>query len=140
MFDDRRHFEPTFTISADLDFAFRVDEIGHLDALPEVLVGYRVHHGQMHRQVSVLAGDMSAVFDRVFSDGGAPSFERRCRANLAVHIGLSQLLRGRVGAAVRHLGQSMRWDPRRIVTLPLRAIVRRLGRRLRALFAGASPW
>jgi len=138
--DDRRHFDPTFTISADLDFAVRVEEIGHLDALPEVLVGYRVHPGQMHRQISVLAGDMSAVFDRVFSDGGDPSFERRCRANLAVHIGLSQLLRGRVGVAVRHLGQSMRWDPRRIVTLPLRAMVRRSSRRLRALFAGASPW
>ena len=140
VFDDRRHFEPTFTISADLDFALRVGEIGHLDGLPEVLVGYRAHSGQMHRQVHVLAGDMSAVFDRVFYDGGDPSFERRCRANLAVHIGLTQLLRGRVGAAVRHLGQSMRWDPRRIVTLPLRAIVRRSSRRLRALFAGASPW
>ncbi len=138
--DDLQHFDPTFSISADLDFALRVDEIGHLDSLPEVLVGYRAHSGQMHRQIHVLAGDMSAVFDRVFYDGGDPSFERRCRANLAVHIGLAQLLRGRVGAAVRHLGQAMRWDPRRIVTLPLRAIVRRLGRRLRALFAGASPW
>ena len=138
--DDLQHFDPTFSISADLDFALRVDEIGLLDSLPEVLVGYRAHSGQMHRQVNVLKGDLSVLFDRVFYDGGDPSFERRCRANLAVHIGLSQLLRGRVGAAVRHLGQSMRWDPRRIVTLPLHAIVRLSGRRLRALFAGASPW
>jgi len=100
-------FDSLFSISADLDFALRVGERGHLDALPEVLVGYRVHPGQMHRQISGLAGEVPALYDRVFSDGGDPSFERRCRANLAVHIGLSQLLRGRVVSAVRHLGRSV---------------------------------
>ena len=133
-------FDSLFSISADLDFALRVGERGHLDALPEVLVGYRVHPGQMHRQISGLAGEVSALYDRVFADGRDPSFERRCRANLAVHIGLSQLLRGRAGLAMRHLVRSVRWDPRRIVTLPLRAFVRRSGRRLRAVFAGEISW
>ena len=105
--DDLRRFDSTFSISADLDFALRVGEPGHIDALHAVLVGYRVHPGQMHRQISGLVGDMSPLYDRVFSDGGEPSFERRCRANLAVHIGLSQLLRGRVASAVRHLGRSV---------------------------------
>ena len=104
--DDLRRFDSTFSISADLDFALRVGETGHIDAIHAVLVGYRVHPGQMHRQISGLAGDMSALYDRVFSDGGEPSFERRCRANLAVHIGLSQLLRGWVASAVCHLGRS----------------------------------
>jgi glycosyltransferase involved in cell wall biosynthesis len=105
--DDLCRFDSTFSISAGLDFALRVGETGHIDSLPEVLVGYRVHPGQMHRQISGLVGDMSPLYDRVFSDGGEPSFERRCRANLAVHIGLSQLLRGRVASAVRHLGRSV---------------------------------
>ena len=138
--EDLLRFDSLFSISADLDFALRVGETGHIDALPEVLVGYRVHPGQMHRQISGLAGDMSALYDRVFSDGGDLSFERRCRANLAVHIGLSQLLKGRFGSALGHLGRSVRWDPRRIVTLPLRAFVRRSGRRLRAVFAGEASW
>ena len=133
-------FDSLFSISADLDFALRVGEKGHLDALPEVLVGYRVHPDQMHRQISGLAGEVSALYDRVFSDGGDRSFERRCRANLAVHIGLSQLLKGRFGSALGHLGRSVRWEPRRIVTLPLRAFVRRSGRRLRAVFAGEASW
>ena len=133
-------FDSLFSISADLDFALRVGERGHLDALPEVLVGYRVHPGQMHRQISGLAGEVSTLYDWVFADGGNRSFERRCRANLAVHIGLSQLRRGRLGSAMHHLVRSVRWDPRRIVTLPLRAFVRRSGRRLRAVFAGEISW
>ena len=133
-------FDSLFSISTDLDFALRVGETGHLDALPEVLVGYRVHPGQIHRQISGLAGEMSTLYDWVFADGGNRSFERRCRANLAVHIGLSQLLRGRLGSAMHHLVRSVRWDPRRIVTLPLRAFVRRSGRRLRAVFAGEISW
>ena len=138
--EDLLRFDSLFSISADLDFALRVGETGHIDALPEVLVRYRLHPGQMHRQISGLAGDMSALYDRVFSDGGDLSFERRCRANLAVHIGLSQLLKGRFGSALGHLGRSVRWEPRRIVTLPLRAFVRRSGRRLRAVFAGEASW
>ena len=138
--EDLLRFDSLFSISADLDFALRVGETGHIDALPEVLVGYRVHPGQMHRQISGLAGEVSTLYDRVFADGGDSSFERRCRANLAVHIGLSQLLKGRFGSALGHLGRSVRWDPRRIVTLPLRAFVRRSGRRLRVLFAGEVSW
>ncbi len=138
--DDLLRFDSLFSISADLYFALRVGETGHIDALPEVLVGYRVHPGQIHRQISGLAGEMSTLYDSVFADGGDPSFERRCRANLAVHLGLSQLLKGRFGSALGHLGRSVRWDPRRIVTLPLRAFVRRSGRRLRVLFAGEVSW
>jgi glycosyltransferase involved in cell wall biosynthesis len=138
--DNLCQFDSTFTISADLDFALRVGKTGHIDALPEILVRYRVHPGQMHRQISGLAGEVSTLYDSVFADGGDPSFERRCRANLAVHIGLSQLLKGRFGSALGHLGRSVRWDPRRIVTLPLRAFVRRSGRRLRVLFAGEVSW
>jgi glycosyltransferase involved in cell wall biosynthesis len=138
--DNLCQFDSTFTISADLDFALRVDETGHIDALPEALVGYRVHPGQMHRQISGLAAQVSTLYDIVFADGRDPSFERRCRANLAVHIGLHELLRGRMVAAIPHLYRSVRRDPRRIVTLPLRACVRRSGRYLRAVFAGETSW
>ena len=138
--DDLYRFDSAFSISADLDFALRVGETGHIDALAEVMVGYRVHPGQMHRQISGLSSEVSVLYDRVFVNGGEPSFERRCRANLAVHTGLSELLRGRVGTAACHLGRSLRWDPRRIVTLPFRALVRRSGRRLRAAFAGGPSW
>ena len=127
-------------MSADLDFALRIGELGHLDAVPEALVRYRVHQGQMHRQISALAGDMSKLYDRVFSNGGDPRFERRCRANLAVHLGLSQLLRGRIALGLRQLGRSVLLDPRRIVTLPVHALARRVGRRLRSWCTVGVSW
>ena len=138
--DDLHRFDPRFSVSADLDFALRIGELGHLDAVPEALVRYRVHQGQMHRQISALAGDVSKLYDRVFSNGGDPRFERRCRANLAVHLGLSQLLRGRIALGLRQLSRSVLLDPRRIVTLPLRALARRTGRRLRSWFTVGVSW
>ena len=127
-------FDPRLKRSADLDFALRVSEMGQMDAVPEVLVRYRVHPDQMHRQLSGLSESMSYLFDRVFSDGQDWRFERRCRANLEVHVGLTKLFKGHCRASLWHLAHSLRWDPSRIVMLPLRVIARRLGRRGRVLF------
>ena len=138
--DDLLRFDPSLTCSADLDFALKIGELGRLDAVPEALVRYRVHPGQMHRQISAFAGDMSKLYDRVFSNEGDPRFERRCRANLAVHLGLSELLRGRVALGLRQLGRSVLLDPRRIVTLPVYALVRRAGRRLRSWLSVGVSW
>lgn len=137
--DELRLFDPEFSVSADLDFALRIHEVGHIDSVPEVLVRYRLHPHQMHRQVSGLAGDLALLHDRVFVDGQRPSFERRCRANLAAHVGLSNLLHGRVSAALPYLWRALRRDPRRIVTLPIRALVRRLGRRAQLWHPGRFP-
>ncbi len=132
--DEIRGFDPNFSVSADLEFALRMEEIGPLDSVPVTLVRYRVHSRQMHRRLNDLARDVSLLHDRVFSDGQNRSFERRCRANLDVHLGLSYLLRGRVGAAWPHLLNSLRRDPRRLFALPLRALMRRISRRSQTIF------
>ena len=137
--DDMRGFDPEFSVSADLEFALRMEEVGPLDAVPETLVRYRVHPAQMHRRLGDLARDVSLLHDRVFTDGRQSPFERRCRANLDVHLGLSHLLRGRVSVAVPYLWRALRRDPRRIVTLPIRALVRRLGRRAQLWHPGRFP-
>jgi glycosyltransferase involved in cell wall biosynthesis len=137
--DDMRGFDSEFSVSADLEFALRMEEFGPLDAVPETLVRYRVHPAQMHRRPYDLGSDSSLLHDRVFADGRRRSFERRCRANLDVHLGLSHLLRGRVGVAIPYLLNALRRDPRRLFTLPLRALIRRLGRRSRALFRIRAP-
>ncbi len=137
--EDIRGFDPEFSVPADLEFALRMEEVGPLDAVPETLVRYRVHPAQMHRRLGDLARDVSLLHDRVFTDGQQSPFERRCRANLDVHLGLSHLLRGRVSVAVPYLLFSLRRDPRRLVTLPLRALIRRMGRRSRALFRIRGP-
>jgi len=134
--DDLKGFDPEFSVSADLDFALRIEDAGHLVFVPEVLVQYRIHSGQMHRQLSEHSADMSRVYDRVFAGGRYQSIERRCRANLAAHTGFSELLRGRFHLGIRHLVRSMRLDPRRLVTLPVHALLRRTGRRSRSWFTG----
>jgi glycosyltransferase involved in cell wall biosynthesis len=130
--DDMRGFDPEFSVSADLEFALRMEEVGPLDAVPETLVRYRVHPAQMHRQLSELSADMSRLYDQVFTGGRYQSIERRCRANLAAHVGFSELIRGHFRLGIRHLARSARLDPRRLVTLPVHALLRRIGRRSRA--------
>ena len=137
--EDIRGFDPEFSVSADLEFALRMGEIGPLDAVPETLVRYRVHPAQMHRQLSEFSADMSRLYDQVFTGGRYQSIERRCRANLDAYLGLSHLLRGRVGVAVPYLLNWLRRDPHRLVTLPLRALIRRMGRRSRVMFRGRAP-
>ena len=139
--DDMRGFDPDLSVSADLDFALRIEEFGPLYALPETLVRYRVHPAQMHRRLDDFGSDVSLLSDRVFADGRRRSFERRCRANLDAHLGFSHLLRGRVGVAMPYFLHSLRRDPRRLVTLPLWALIRRLKRRSRAMFRScAARW
>ena len=130
--DDLRRFDPAFSVSADLEFALRIAEVGPIDVVPEVLVRYRIHAGQMHRQVSGLAGDLERLHDRVFAGGTDPRFERRCRANLDAHLGYVHLRSRRVRAGMRHLVRAARRDARRLVTVPVRAFARRTGRWLRA--------
>ena len=130
--EDMRGFDPEFSVSADLEFALRMEEVGPLDAVPETLVRYRVHSAQMHRQLSEFSADVSRLYDQVFTGGRYQSIERRCRANLAAHVGFSELIRGHLRLGTRHLARSARLDPRRLVTLPVHALLRRIGRRSRA--------
>jgi hypothetical protein len=130
--DDMRGFDPEFSVSADLEFALRMEEVGPLDTVPETLVRYRVHSAQMHRQLSEFSADISRLYDQVFTGGRYQSIERRCRANLAAHVGFSELIRGHFRLGIRHLARSARLDPRRLVTLPVHALLRRIGRRSRA--------
>ena len=138
--DEMRGFELGLSIVADLDFALRLEAFGEVLMLPETLVGYRLHGAQMHRRLGDLGNDMSVLYDQVFTGGRYQSIERRCRANLAAHVGFSELIRGHLRLGTRHLARSARLDPRRLVTLPLYALLRRVGRRLHAWTCRVSLW
>lgn len=138
--NEMRGFDPDLSVSADLDFALRLEEVGKVLTLAETLVGYRLHGAQMHRKLGDLGNDMSLLHDRMFSSGSGGSFERRCRANLDAYVGYSHLIRGRIGTALPFLVSSLRRDPRRLVSLPVRAVIRRLSRRFRALVRTCAKW
>ncbi len=130
--DQLRRFDPTFSVSADLAFALRMAVLGSFDVVPDVLVRYRIHAGQMHRQVSGLASDLERLHDQVFADGLDPAGERRCRANLDAHMGYVHLRKGQIRRGLGYLWSAACRDSRRLVTVPIRAVSRRLRRWLRA--------
>jgi len=132
--DRLRRFDPAFSVSADLAFALRIAELGPIEVVPDVLVRYRVHAGQMHRQVRGLASDLERLHDQVFADGSDPEGERRCRSNLDAHLGYARLRSGRFRKGFGHLWSAARRDVRRLVTVPVLAVGRRSRRWLRARF------
>ena len=121
--------------SADLEFAFRVSLQGQLVVAPQVLVGYRSHQAQMHRALADTIDNMVRFYDTALPGLEDRRFVRRCRANLAAHGGFNLLLSGEYSAGLKSLRDSMRRDPRRVLTLPFHAAGRRIGRRLVSRFS-----
>ncbi len=126
-------FDHDLLTGEDLALVWGANRSGRLVMEENVLVGYRFHGAQLHADVGVTAHNMRKVYDIVFDDGHDPGFERRCRANLDAHAGFNLILSGRVRCGIGCLGRSFRRDPRRVVTLPLHALGRKLGRWVRKI-------
>tara|TARA_B100000029_G_scaffold303416_1_gene296205 strand:- start:375 stop:1334 length:960 start_codon:yes stop_codon:yes gene_type:complete len=131
--DEVRAFDDRVSICEDLEFMVRICRVGPLAIDPGILVGYRNHRGQAHRQVGPLAANTAVLLDEVLeaAEFGRP-FMRRCRAGLDAHVGYVHLAGGDFRAAISHLMSAARRDPRRLVTIPVNALARRLLRSLRA--------
>ena len=134
LFDDR------VSICEDLEFMVRLRQLGALAVEPAILVGYRTHGGQAHRQLDRLAANTEVLFDEVIlSEEFGPAFLRRCRAGLDAHVGYASLMGGDVRQVVSRLASSVRRDPTRLVAIPANAVARRLLRKVRALLY-RGPW
>ena len=140
-------FDPRVSICEDLEFMVRICRVGSLAIDREVLVGYRSHERQAHRQVEGVAENTAVLFDEVLTFDEFPrSFARRCRAGLDAHVGYAHLIRGEIGSAAPHLLAAARRDVVRLLTIPVNAVARRVFRRFRASLyrgtwlSGTSPW
>ena len=128
-----KEFDPRVSICADLEFMVRISRTGPLAIDREVLVGYRSHERQIHRQVDQWAENTAVLFNEVLTFDGFPrSFARRCRAGLDAHVGYARMSRGEIGSAATHLLAAARQDMFRLLTIPLNAVGRRALRRFRA--------
>ena len=117
--------------SEDFELFWRAHSLGRIAYDKRVLVGYRTHGAQSHRAFKVTVGNMTRIYDEIISFSEDMRFERRCRANLDAHYGYNLLRTGRIIEGFHWLWKSFCRDPRRVVTLPLHAIGRRLSRWLR---------
>jgi glycosyltransferase involved in cell wall biosynthesis len=61
-------FDEALSTSADWDLYYRVARRYPVGFVPEVLVRYRVHSGNMHRNVDAMTRDMLAAYAKVFSE------------------------------------------------------------------------
>jgi glycosyltransferase involved in cell wall biosynthesis len=129
-------FDPRVSVCEDLEFATRLLRFGGLTIVPDTLVGYRMHPSQSHRQLDRMASNTSVLLTDVVSFVGfRPSFERRCRANLDIHVGLQMAVSRRFREACTWLLRGVRHRPQSIVSLPVNIVVRRLVRAARVLVA-----
>ena len=67
-FSDVGGFDEALSTSADWDLYYRVARRYPVGFVPEVLVRYRVHSGNMHRNVDAMTRDMLAAYAKVFSE------------------------------------------------------------------------
>jgi glycosyltransferase involved in cell wall biosynthesis len=61
-------FDEALSTSADWDLYYRVARRYPVGFVPEVLVRYRVHGGNMHRNVDAMTRDMLTAYAKVFSE------------------------------------------------------------------------
>jgi glycosyltransferase involved in cell wall biosynthesis len=61
-------FDEVLSTSADWDLYYRVARRYPVGFLPEVLVRYRVHSGNMHGNIHAMARDMQIAYAKVFSE------------------------------------------------------------------------
>ena len=133
-------FDPRVSICEDLEFSVRMQDTGMVTVDRRALVGYRVHAGQSHRWLEGVSGNTAALYDLLPVERYGLPFARRCRSNLDAHVGYSLLVRGQPLKALGQLVKVLRRDPRRLVTLPLYALLRRVGRRSRAWTKRITMW
>jgi len=134
------NFDPRVSIGEDLEFTLRMSGGGAVIADRRILVGVRTHAAQAHRNLENTAANMAALYDLLPIERFGSSFAKRCRSNLDAHVGYSLLVRRRPVEAAVGLVSALRRDPRRLVTLPIYALGRRIVRRSRVFLSRVFVW
>lgn len=129
VFEAEGGFDGSLSTSADCDFSCRValrHPIGVIDAPLHL---YRLHPGQMHRDLDTTERDMKRVFSKLYSENTLPSDLRRTHnrayANLYVSLAGAHLQRGNLG---------------RFGSYAFRAFIRRPDRVVNAVKRLTSPY
>ena len=123
-------FDPALSTSADWDLFVRIATDHPIGFVPEPLVRYRSHDGQMHLDVDTMRGDMLRALAKAFDAAPAPQRRLRRAAYARLHLILagSYLEASDPRRATAHLVRSVLGDPRSL-GYALGAPLRRLRRR-----------
>jgi len=125
-------FDETLSTSADWDFYCRIARRYCIGFVPEVLVRYRIHHNNMHRNVHAMAKDMLSAYAKAFLDADVDLKKVRRRAYGRLHAVLagSFFHVGAYGRFTRHALSSIVRTPESTLHFagyPIRKFRRRRG-------------
>lgn len=129
VFESVGGFDEGLSTSADWDLYYRIAERCRVGFVPEVLVRYRVHGGNMHRNVHVMATDMLRAYAKVFSkrDPDVERLRRSAYGRLHSMLAGSYFRAGDYRQFVRHALASLTTRPERFgyfVGYPVRVLRR----------------
>lgn len=126
-------FDPALSQCADWDMWIRLAEAGPLDVVDIPLVRYRVHQGNMSRDVRLLESDTLRVLAKFFADAEHGReygcLRERIYSNHYLILSGSYLHAGALAESVRCLTTGVRCHPRnvwRALGFPYRFLRRRL--------------
>ena len=129
LFDSVGGFDERLSTSADWDLYYRIAERCRVAFVPETLVRYRVHAGNMHRNVHAMASDMLTAYAKVFSkpDPDLQKLRRSAYGRLHSMLAGSYFQAGDYRRFMRHALASVRARPAQIgyfAGYPVRALRR----------------
>lgn len=112
-FEDAGGFDARLSTSADWDFYFRVASRGQVGFVPEVLLRYRLHGGNMHRNVDAMEHDMLLAYAKAFAaiQPHLGISRRRCYGNLHAVLAGSFFAARRYGKFLRHTATALFLNP-----------------------------
>jgi glycosyltransferase involved in cell wall biosynthesis len=112
-------FDERMSTSADWDFFYRCASRGRVGFVPEVLLQYRIHGGNMHGNIRAMRNDMLLGFAKAFAEGGPELRRRRRYAYSRLHSVLagSFWITGDRCEAVKHALRSIGYRPANMLGL-----------------------
>ncbi|HKA23153.1 MAG TPA: glycosyltransferase family 2 protein [Blastocatellia bacterium] len=130
VFERMGGFDTRLSTSADWDLCYRIATHHRIGFVREILVSYRLHGSNMHRNVRVMEHDMLLGYQKAFSDSNAQVQEirRRCYGNLHAVLAGSFFSVGAYGGFVKHALKSIMLTPdnlRQFAAFPIRRWRRR---------------
>jgi glycosyltransferase involved in cell wall biosynthesis len=118
VFDAAGGFDERLSTSADWDLHHRVARRHPVGFVPEPLVRYRLHAGNMHADVARTAREMLQAYARAFAeDASLAPIRRRAYGGLHAMLSGSFHAQGRYGASLSHGVRALWNDPARVSRL-----------------------
>jgi glycosyltransferase involved in cell wall biosynthesis len=125
IFDELGGFDPCLSTSADWDLYYRIASRSRVGFVPDVLLRYRIHTGNMHRNIDAMEQDMLLAFEKAFREP-EPSLcriRRQCYGNLHTVLAGSFYAAGEYRGFFRHAARAFLMSPgniSRFIGYPLR--------------------